>query len=181
MQAERCFFVFGQGHSAVEAAGIIAQLADASGSGGSQAAKTRDKVAQRLQTSLAVLLRALNARLRNPEFDGRRYTPGELAQLLHLLVKPAAELGAAVLAYFDLPEQQAAAGLALARIAASHSCAYLRCSNLEAAGSDRRGRRCSVCKAVQCLQGGTVLRYRLQPRRLARRAQEGVQGAGGGA
>ena len=66
--------------------------------------------------------------------------PEQLLSAFAEQVQPAAaELAAALHAYWQLPEQRAAAELALAQAAAGRSCAYLRCANLGAEGGAATG------------------------------------------
>ena len=66
--------------------------------------------------------------------------PEQLPQRFADQVQPAAsELVAALQAYWQLPQQRAAADLALAQAAATRSCAYLRCANLGAEGGPEAG------------------------------------------
>ena len=78
-------------------------------------------------------------------------TPRQQAQCLKPLVQPAAQLAAALLQYWQLPEQVAAAQVELARAAATRACSNLRCANLGgeggwAAGEGEGSRKCSGCR-----------------------------------
>jgi len=69
------------------------------------------------------------------------------------LLPLAQPLAVALEAFYELPQQQAAARLAAAQAAATRSCAYLRCANLGAsggpgAGEGRGSKRCGACKTV---------------------------------
>ena len=66
---------------------------------------------------------------------------------------PAVALAALLQEHFERPQQQAAVRLELARIAATRSCANLRCTNLAAGGGPAAGKgegskKCSACRAV---------------------------------
>ena len=66
--------------------------------------------------------------------------PKQLLRRIVEEVQPAAsELAAALQAFWQLPEQRAAAELALAQAAAGRSCAYLRCANLGGEGGPAAG------------------------------------------
>ena len=146
LQAGERIQAFEQGVAALEraAAGILAELAqpDSDQGGGQQ----QQELAQRLQAALDGLSQE-HTTVRRSLNTVCNSDPAQPTVLLKQLLRPAAELAAAVQAYFELPEQQAAARLELARIAATRSCAYLRCANLE--GGSGRGRTCSACKAVK--------------------------------
>ena len=78
------------------------------------------------------------------------------------LLPAARKLAEALQAYWQLPEQQAAARLEVARAAAARSCAYLRCSNLAAeggvsAGEGKGSLRCSGCRVVWWVPAGFAL------------------------
>jgi len=65
----------------------------------------------------------------------------------------AVQCAALLRAHWQRPEQQAAATLELAQVAATRSCTYLRCANLAgsggaAAGEGEGSKRCSGCRAV---------------------------------
>ena len=71
------------------------------------------------------------------------------------LVQPAAALATLLQQYWQLPEQQAAAQLELARAASTRSCAYLACANLGGSGGPAAGegvgsKKCSVCRVWYC-------------------------------
>ena len=152
MQAEQCIEAFKQAVAALEqaAAGAIAGLAQADSS--QAAADQQQQLAHRLQAALdglsqehTTVRRSLKAVVSS--------NSAQRAVLLRQLLQPAADLGAALLAYYELPDQRAAERLELARIAATRSCAYLRCSNLAAGGGPAAGegdgsKKCSACRAV---------------------------------
>ena len=64
------------------------------------------------------------------------------------LVPPACAMAAALQECWQRPEQLEADRLELAHAAATRSCAYLRCANLD--GGSGRAKKCSACKAPYC-------------------------------
>ncbi|PRW56574.1 Zinc finger MYND domain-containing 19 Q7TSV3 [Chlorella sorokiniana] len=110
---------------------------------GSSAARTLAGQAAAAQSRLREQLAALPA-------DA---APAERAQQLRQLLPATDQLAAADDAYCQLPSQQAALRLELARAAVPRSCAYLRCSNVQAEGAalmckGDKGLRCSACHVV---------------------------------
>jgi hypothetical protein len=146
VQAEQCIEAFKQAVAALEqaAAGAIAGLAQADSS--QAAADQQQQLAHRLQAALDGLSQEHTTVRRSLEAVVGSNS-AQRAVLLRQLLQPAADLGAALLAYYELPDQRAAERLELARIAATRRCAYLRCANMEA--DSARIKKCSACKAVR--------------------------------
>ena len=123
---------------------------DASDTLGQQAAAQAELVRQ-----LAAALAHLQER--QGELESRidaGCTPAQQARQLQQLLPLAAELAVLLQQHWQQPEEVAAVGLELAHIAATRSCAYLQCSNVEAegggpaAGQGTGSMRCGACRAV---------------------------------
>ena len=76
-----------------------------------------------------------------------------MAALRQQALPAATQLAAALQAWWDTPEQQAAAQLELAQAATTRACAYLRCANLAGSGGPEAGQgagslRCSGCRVA---------------------------------
>jgi hypothetical protein len=93
------------------------------------------------------------------------------AQLRHLL-PPAAEVAALLQRYFELPEQEAARALQLARAAGGRSCAYLCCANLTMEGREAEGKltqKCGQCRSVRyCSRACSVADWRAGHKRVCK-------------
>ena len=83
------------------------------------------------------------------------FTPRDelLAVYRETFLPAAAPAAAALEAHLSQREQQAAARLELARVAATRSCAFLGCANLRASGGPDAGQgegslKCAACRAV---------------------------------
>ena len=155
---------------------ISADLARASGG---PAAEQQQAVAQRLLEALGALEQkrsAVQSRMQALASN----SAAQRVELLQQLLQPAAQVGAALQSYYELPEQRAAARPELARVAATRRCAYLRCNNLEA--DSGRIRTCSACKAVRyCGTACSHADWRAGHRRVCKllAAEREEQAAGG--
>jgi hypothetical protein len=96
----------------------------------------------------------------------------DAASLVQSQLEPARRVAALVEAFYQQPEQQAAAALELAQAAATRACANLRCPNVAGQGREEEGRlnknkRCSACQAVRyCCRECSVVDWRAGHRRL---------------
>ena len=85
-------------------------------------------------------------------------------------LEPAGQVAALVEAFYQQPEQRAAAALELAQAAATRSCANLRCPNVGSEGREAEGRlnrRCSACRAVRyCCRECSVMDWRAGHKRV---------------
>lgn len=137
------------------AAGVAAELERAASDGSGQCAEQAEFVL-RLHGAVAALEAegaAVQQALVGAPGTGVRGVFQMLNTRLRQQLAPAVALAAALQEYFDRPQQQAVVRLELARIAATRSCAYLRCANLAAGGGPAAGEgegslRCSACRAV---------------------------------
>jgi hypothetical protein len=141
---------------AAAAAGVAAELELAASDGSGQCAEQQE-FALRLQATQEAL-NAEGAAMQDATADALR--EGAVTTVVHMLntklrqqLAPATALGALLQEHFERPQQQAVVRLELARIAATRSCAYLRCSNLAAGGGPAAGegdgsKKCSACRAV---------------------------------
>jgi hypothetical protein len=91
------------------------------------------------------------------------------AHLQPMLV-PAGRVAALVEAYYQQPEQRAAAALELAQAVATRSCAILRCPNVAGQGREAEGRpnqRCSACHVVRyCCRKCNVVDWKAGHKRM---------------
>lgn len=109
-------------------------------------------------SAVSEALRAMFAAVRQMEAAGGGTVPPAslalLQQYQQILLPAATRLATAMQAWWELPEQQAAAQLEATQAAATRSCAYLRCANLggsggPAAGQGEGSKRCSRCRSVR--------------------------------
>jgi hypothetical protein len=94
----------------------------------------------------------------------------ELVSLMLQMVERGRQVAALVEAYYQQPEQRAAAALELAPAAATRSCANLWCPNVGSEGREAEGRpnqRCLACRAVRyCCRECSVVDWRAGHRRV---------------
>ena len=109
----------------------------------------------------------------------------QMAAPFQFLLKPAGQVAALVEAYYQQPEQRAAAVLELAQAAATRSCANLRCPNVAGQGREaegRRNQRCSACRAVRyCCRECSVVDWKAGHKRVCAALAAAATQAGAGA
>lgn len=155
LQAEDCVADFMAVSKALDAAGAAAirRLSDSGSSSGEGA-----QVLAQLQAAVESWDTAWQHPLACWEQAARPNLPvQEVVEQLRQLLQQGAQLAAALLSYFQLPEQQEAAAVQLAQAAATRSCSYLRCAQLEA----RKSKRCRACGCARyCCHACSVLDWR---------------------
>ena len=141
----------------------------------------QQELAQQLQAALQVLEQVREAAL-PVGIDAANIL---LASHVTPLLEPAGRLAALVQAFYQQPEQAAAAALELAQAAATLSCANLRCANVAGEGRKAEGRpnqRCSACRAVRyCCRECSVVDWKAGHKRVCAALAAAATQAGAGA
>ena len=149
----------------IAASGDCGSAVEAGAGGSSGPAGSQETLSQQLRAAQKELKQAQGAMV-----PGEARSWDHLAGLVQRQLEPAARLAALVEAFYQQPEQRAAAALELAQAAATRRCANLRCPNIGGEGREAEGRpnqRCSVCRAVRyCCRECSVVDWRAGHKRV---------------